>query len=190
MIKKIKTNVVNNKTKLSDTDIRMPLSTAKWLVFNTKLSFIQIANLCQLHKLEVQGISDGTIAKHILAINPIGIQLTQEIIKECEENHALKLTLATFYNIDKVQNVKLRNGRKFTSVSLKESRPNAIVWLLKNHYNLSDKTIATLVGSTSKFIQKTRLGFDNNDYNVRNIAAKDPILLGFFTKEELDNLKI
>ena len=60
----------------------MPKATAVWLVENTSLSFKQIANFCNLHEVEVQGIADGDVAKGIKAYNPIlAGQLTREEIQ-------------------------------------------------------------------------------------------------------------
>ena len=61
---------------------QMPKATAVWLVENTALSFQQIANFCNLHEVEVQGIADGEVAKGIKAYNPIiAGQLTREEIE-------------------------------------------------------------------------------------------------------------
>ena len=60
----------------------MPMATAVWLVENTTLTFKQIANFCNLHEVEVQGIADGEVAKGIVAYNPIiSGQLTREEIE-------------------------------------------------------------------------------------------------------------
>ena len=59
----------------------MPMATAVWLVENTTLTFKQIANFCNLHEIEVQGIADGEVAKGIKPYNPITSgQLTKEEI--------------------------------------------------------------------------------------------------------------
>ena len=58
----------------------MPIATAVWLVENTTLTFKQIANFCNLHEVEIQGIADGEVAKGIKPYNPIiSGQLTREI---------------------------------------------------------------------------------------------------------------
>ena len=60
----------------------MPLATAVWLVENTTLTFKQIANFCNLHEVEVQGIADGEVAKGIKPYNPIiSGQLSREEIE-------------------------------------------------------------------------------------------------------------
>ena len=72
----------------------MPMATAVWLVENTTLTFKQIANFCNLHEVEVQGIADGEVAKGIVGYNPINSgQLTREEIElsSKDENRALKI---------------------------------------------------------------------------------------------------
>ena len=65
----------------------MPKATAVWLVENTKISFKQIADFCDLHELEVKGIADGDVAKGIKAYNPIlAGQLTREEIEACSKD--------------------------------------------------------------------------------------------------------
>ena len=60
----------------------MPMATAVWLVENTTLTFKQIAEFCNLHEVEIQGIADGEVAKGIVGYNPImSGQLTREEIK-------------------------------------------------------------------------------------------------------------
>ena len=59
----------------------MPMATAVWLVENTSLTFKQIAEFCNLHEVEVQGIADGDVAKGIIGYNPIiSGQLTKDEI--------------------------------------------------------------------------------------------------------------
>ena len=72
----------------------MPKATAVWLVENTKISFKQIADFCDLHELEVKGIADGDVAKGIKAYNPIiAGQLTREEIEACSNDTSKPLVL-------------------------------------------------------------------------------------------------
>ena len=72
----------------------MPMATAVWLVENTTLTFKQIADFCNLHEVEVQGIADGEVAKGIKAYNPIlAGQLSREEIEICSKNPEKKLNL-------------------------------------------------------------------------------------------------
>ena len=47
----------------------MPMATAVWLVENTVLSFKQIAEFCNLHEVEIQGIADGEVGRGIKGYN-------------------------------------------------------------------------------------------------------------------------
>ena len=72
----------------------MPKATAVWLVENTKISFKQIADFCNLHELEVKGIADGDVAKTIKAYNPIlAGQLTRDEIEASSKDVNRPLTL-------------------------------------------------------------------------------------------------
>ena len=74
----------------------MPMATAVWLVENTTLTFQQIANFCNLHEVEIQGIADGEVAKGIVGYNPIiSGQLTREEIKLSSEDENRPLNLKT-----------------------------------------------------------------------------------------------
>ena len=65
----------------------MPMATAVWLVENTTLTFKQIADFCNLHEVEIQGIADGEVAKGIKAYNPIiSGQLSREEIELSSKN--------------------------------------------------------------------------------------------------------
>ena len=72
----------------------MPMATAVWLVENTSLTFKQIADFCNLHEVEIQGIADGEVAKGIKPYNPIiSGQLTREEIdlSSKDENRHLQI---------------------------------------------------------------------------------------------------
>jgi len=134
----------------------MPKATAVWLVENTSISFRQIAEFCQIHEVEVQGIADGDIAAGIKAYNPIlAGQLTREEIElsSKDKNRPLKL------NISKIEiTSKERKKPKYIPLSKKQDRPEAALWITKNYPNLSDSQIAKLVGATKKnsFIDKKK----------------------------------
>ena len=72
----------------------MPMATAVWLVENTTLTFKQIANFCNIHEVEVQGIADGEVAKGIVGYNPIiSGQLTKEEIELSSKDNSRPLNL-------------------------------------------------------------------------------------------------
>ncbi len=157
----------------------MPKATAVWLVDNTSLTFEQIAGFCGLHRLEVQGIADGEVAIGIRGLDPIASgQLTREEIERCEADS--KLTLALSERSAKVPQ-RTRRAR-YTPVSKRQDRPNAIAWLLKNYPALGDPEISKLLGTTKATINAVR---DRTHWNTQNISPQDPLLLGICTEAEL-----
>ena len=159
----------------------MPKATAVWLVDNTALSFDQIAAFCTLHPLEVQGIADGDVASGIMGVNPIqNGQLTREEIEKAEgdPNYRLKLCDPKV----RVAAVK-RKGPRYTPISRRNERPNAIKWLVRNHPELKDAQIMRLVGTTKSTIESVR---ENSHWNAANLAAMDPVTLGLCSQIELD----
>ena len=132
----------------------MPKATAVWLVENTTLTFKQIAEFCKLHELEIKGIADGDVAKGIKAYNPIlAGQLSREEIENCSKDPNKKLTLLK--KLDEVE-VKERKKPKYTPLSKRQDRPDAILWLCKNASELTDGQISKLVGSTKGTVSLIR----------------------------------
>ncbi len=159
----------------------MPKATAVWLVDNTALSFDQIAQLCKLHPLEVKAIADGESAQGIKGLDPISTgQLTRaEIAKgEADVNHKLKLADPKV----RVPESK-RRGPRYTPVSKRQDRPNAILWLVRNHPELKDAQISRLVGTTKSTIEQIR---DRTHWNSTNLTPMDPVTLGLCSQIDLD----
>jgi uncharacterized protein len=160
----------------------MPKATAVWLVENTSLSFEQIAEFCGLHVLEVKGIADGDVAHGIKGMDPISNgQLTREEIKAAEEDHSHHLRLAES-KVD-IPEVKTKPGPRYTPVSRRQDRPNAVVWLLRNHPELKDSQIMRLVGTTKPTIAAIR---DRTHWNSNNLTPQDPVTLGLCSQTDLD----
>ena len=156
----------------------MPKATAVWLVENTTLTFKQIANFCNLHELEIKGIADGDVAKGIKAYNPIlAGQLSREEIESCSKdpNKALNLSQRT----EDVQ-VKERKKPKYTPLSKRQDRPDAILWLCKNAPELTDGQISKLVGSTKGTVSLIR---KRSYWNFSGLKARDPVILALCTQE-------
>lgn len=158
----------------------MPMATAVWLIDNTTLTFAQIAKFCGLHLLEVQGIADGTVGQSIVGIDPTGSgQLTREEIQRCEADAAAALELAT-----NAKPMQLRTrGPRYTPVSRRQDKPDAIAWLLRHHPELSDAQISRLVGTTKPTIQAIR---ERSHWNMSNIRPLDPVALSLCRQTELD----
>ena len=160
----------------------MPKATAVWLVENTALTFRQIADYCNLHELEVKGIADGDVATGIKGLDPVtGGQLTRDEIHkgEADSTYALKI-LVSKVNIP-VQ--KSTGGPRYTPVSRRGERPDAIMWLLRNHPELPESAIMKLVGTTKTTIAAIR---DRTHWNASNIKPVDPVSLGLCSQLELD----
>ena len=156
----------------------MPKATAVWLVENTTLTFKQIAEFCNLHELEVKGIADGDVAKSIKAYNPIlAGQLSRDEVETCSKDPQKKLSLLK--KIDDVE-VKERKKPKYTPLSKRQDRPDAILWLCKNASELTDGQISKLVGSTKSTVSLIR---KRSYWNFSNLKPRDPVILSLCTQE-------
>ena len=163
------------------TQLLMPKATAIWLVDNTALTFEQIAEFCSLHALEVQAIADGDAATGIKGLDPIQTgQLSREELEKAEKNASHKLRILEPKT--KVPTLA-KKGPRYTPVSKRQDRPNAIYWLVRNHPELSDAQISKLVGTTKTTIQAIR---DRTHWNAPNLDPVDPVALGFCTQIDLD----
>jgi len=161
----------------------MPKATAVWLVDNTSLTFDQIATFCGLHALEVKGIADGDVAQGIKGLDPVTSgQLTREEIEAAEENPGRRLHLAEPKVT--VPETPTRKGPRYTPVSRRQDRPNAVLWLLRNHPELKDSQIMRLVGTTKPTITQIR---DRTHWNAPNLTPQDPVTLGLCSQIDLDN---
>jgi len=159
----------------------MPKATAVWLVDNTALSFDQIADFCKLHPLEVKAIADGESAQGIKGLDPINTgQLLRDEIERAEADPTHKLKLSE-------PKVKVPQARKksprYTPVSKRQDRPNAILWLVRNHPELKIAQISRLVGTTKNTIEQVR---ERTHWNSTNLQPVDPVALGLCSQIELD----
>jgi hypothetical protein len=163
------------------TQILMPKATAVWLIENTALSFEQIGAFTNLHPLEVQGIADGEVAVGIVGQDPIGNgQLTAEEIKRCEEDTSAHLKMA---KSDIPQPLTRTKGPRYTPVSKRQDKPDAVAWLIRHHPELSDAQVSRLIGTTKQTIAAIR---DRSHWNAANLRPRDPVLLGLCTQTDLN----
>ena len=160
----------------------MPKATAVWLIENTSLSFIQIAEFCGLHELEIQGIADGDVAMGMQGYDPIdNNQLTREEITRCEKDVTAQLQLISSKTIDNLPPRK--KDTKYTPISLRQEKPYAILWLIKRYpTELSSSQIAKLTGSTKNTVESIRKG----TYREAVLESKSPMDIGLCTYEELE----
>ena len=159
----------------------MPKATAVWLVENTGLTFEQIADFCGMHELEVQAIADGEVAVGMVGRDPVaGGELTWDEIRRCEGNPDHKLQMR---EQDLPQPVARAKGPRYTPVTKRGDKPDAIAWLLKQHPELSDVQICKLIGTTKPTIAAVR---DKTHWNASNIKPHHPVLLGLCSQRELE----
>ncbi|MEX0752936.1 MAG: cell cycle transcriptional regulator TrcR [Xanthobacteraceae bacterium] len=161
----------------------MPKATAVWLVENTALSFDQIADFCNLHPLEVKAIADGDAAQGIKGMDPLQTgQLTREEIAKAEADpkYRLKLLEAKV----RLPETQRKKGPRYTPVSRRQDRPNAILWLVRNHPELKDAAIMRLVGTTKSTIQSIR---DRTHWNATSLSPLDPVTLSLCSQTDLDH---
>tara|TARA_B100000700_G_C15011495_1_gene841186 strand:+ start:1657 stop:2220 length:564 start_codon:yes stop_codon:yes gene_type:complete len=158
----------------------MPMATAVWLVENTTLTFKQIANFCNLHEVEVQGIADGEVAKGIVGYNPImSGQLTREEIKLSSEDENRSLNLKTA--VVEIESIE-KKIKKYVPLSKRQDKPDSALWLIKQHSTLKDSQIARLVGITKNSVTAIR---NKSYWNFNNLNAKDPVAMGLFSQKDL-----
>ena len=158
----------------------MPMATAVWLVENTTLTFKQIANFCNLHEVEIQGIADGEVAKGIKAYNPIiSGQLSREEIelssKDKDRSLQIKNTDIEISNLDK-------KVKKYIPLSKRQDKPDSALWLIKHHPQLKDSQIAKLIGITKNSVTSIR---NKSYWNYNNLNSKDPVAMNLFSQKNL-----
>lgn len=158
----------------------MPQATAVWLVENTGLSFDQISEFCGLHPLEVQAIADEEVAIGMQGLDPVvNGQLSKEEIERCEADPESRLQIA---KSDIPQPVARPKGPRYTPLSKRQDKPDAIAWLLRHHPELTDAQIGRLIGTTKPTINAVR---DRTHRNTPNMRPRSPIELGLCSREDM-----
>ena len=162
--------------------ILMPKATAVWLVDNTSLTFEQIADFCGLHPLEVKGIADGEVARDIRGADPIANgQLTREELDRAGANAKYRMKAQQSRHAALLKPAK--KAPRYTPVSRRQDRPDAIAWFLRNHPEIPDSQVAKLLGTTKATIDQVR---NRTHWNSAAIKPVDPVTLGLSTQLELD----
>ena len=159
----------------------MPIATAVWLIDNTSLTFDQVADFCGLHPLQVKGIADGDVGAGVRGIDPITThQLAREEIEKAQEDPEYKLKIS---RPKTVVAEKTRKGPRYTPVSKRQNRPDAIAWMVRNHPEVSDAQVIKLIGTTKATIEQVR---NRTHWNSSQIKPVDPVTIGLCTQIELD----
>ncbi len=164
------------------TTLLMPKATAVWLVENTGLTFEQIAHFCTLHPLEVKAIADGEAATGIKGFDPIMHgQLTREELDKAQADpeHHLKLAVSKV----RLPEPPKRKGPRYTPLSRRQDRPNAILWLLRSHPEVKDAAIMRLVGTTKSTIASIK---ERTHWQSSTLSPLDPVTLGLCSQMDLD----
>ena len=165
-------------------DILMPKATAVWLVDNTSLTFEQIADFCGLHPLEVKGIADGEVARDIRGADPIANgQLTREELDRAQTDAKYRMKAQKSRHAELLKPQK--KAPRYTPVSRRQDRPDAIAWFVRNHPEITDAQISKILGTTKATIDQVR---NRTHWNAANIKPVDPVTLSLVTQMELDAL--
>jgi hypothetical protein len=165
-------------------DILMPKATAVWLVDNTSMTFEQIADFCGLHPLEVKGIADGEVARDIRGADPISNgQLTREELDHAQRDPNYRMRAQKSRHAELLKPAK--KAPRYTPVSRRQDRPDAIAWFVRNHPEVTDVQIAKALGTTKSTIDQVR---NRTHWNSTNIKPVDPVSLGLIGQLELDAL--
>jgi hypothetical protein len=165
-------------------DILMPKATAVWLVDNSSMTFDQIADFCGLHPLEVKGIADGEVARDIRGADPISNgQLTREELDAAQANPNYRMTQQKSRHAELLKPTK--KAPRYTPVSRRQDRPDAIAWFVRNHPEITDAQIAKVLGTTKATIDQVR---NRTHWNSTNIKPVDPVSLGLIGQLDLDAL--
>ena len=160
----------------------MPKATAVWLVDNTTLTFEQIAKFCGLHALEVKGIADGEVGAGIRGLDPVsGGQLDRAELERCQQDPKAELKLMRRASADIKQ--PKRKTPRYTPLSKRQDRPDAIAWLLRNHPELADQQVCKLLGTTKNTVNAVR---DRTHWKSQEIRPRDPVILGLCSQIDLD----
>ncbi|WP_416876872.1 DUF1013 domain-containing protein [Litorimonas sp.] len=167
------------------TQILMPKATAVWLIDNTGLTFKQISEFCKLHILEVEGIADGDVATGIRGADPIANgQVSREEIEKAERDSDYGMKPNKF-DSDELQPTKKKKGPRYTPLSRRQDRPDAIAWLVRYHPEVTDAQISKLIGTTKPTIKSIR---DRTHWKINTINPTDPVSLGLCSQIDLDSI--
>jgi hypothetical protein len=166
---------------------RVPLmrkATAAWLIQNTSLTFDQIAEFCDIHVLEIQGMADGDVADNITPANPINnSQLTREMIEICEKDKHKRLELRETVADTIEPHKQSRKNNTYVPMARRGDKPDGIMYLLKFFPDITDKQIRRLINTTTPMIVSIR---DKTHWNIKEIKPRDPVLLGLCSQSQFN----
>ena len=161
--------------------ILMNKEVACWLVDNTTLTFHQISEFCGMHPLEIQALADREAGDYVVGFSPVlnGI-LSWEDIKASETDE--KLPLPTNKSLEKFVKESAKVKSRYTPMSHRQNRPDAIYYLVRNHPELTDAQICRLVRTT----KPTVLAIRNRTHRaINDLEPKNPVMLEICSEADL-----
>ena len=161
----------------------MPKASAVWLIDNTKLTFGQIADFVGLTEMEIEALANEDIGKGLVGRNPIeNGELTAHEIERAEADPAMRMKMSK----SDLPTVKIRaKGPRYTPVSKRGDKPDAIAYVLKNNPDIKDSKICKLLGTTKPTINSVR---DRTHPNAQNIRPRHPAEVGLCTYAEYETV--
>lgn len=169
------------KAANKETPLLMPKATAVWLIENTALSFGQIASFTGITEIEVEALANEEIGRGLVGRNPVDHnELSQAELDRCQSDPAARLIRSK----SDLPTVQARSkGPRYTPVSKRGDKPDAISFILKNNPEITDAQITKLVGTTKNTIDNIR---NRTHTNIANIKPRHPAELGLCTYIEFE----
>jgi hypothetical protein len=134
--------------------------------------------------LEVKGIADGEVARDIRGADPISNgQLTREELDRAQGDPRYRMVAQKSRHAEMLK--PARKGPRYTPVSRRQDRPDAIAWFVRNHPEVTDAQVAKALGTTKATIDQVR---NRTHWNAANVKPVDPVSLGLISQLELDAL--
>lgn len=159
----------------------MPKATSVWLIENSALTFKQIADFTGITEIEVEALANEEIGYGLVGRDPIEHgELTQAELDKAESDPARALKIAK-RDLPAAKN--RAKGPRYTPVSKRGDKPDAIAYILKHNAEISDAQICKLVGTTKPTIQSIR---DRTHPNTPNLRPRHPADLGLCSYMEFE----
>ncbi len=159
----------------------MPRATAIFLVENTALTFVQISEFCGLHPLEVQAIADGEAAIGIKARDPVTAgDIEASELQRCIADPTARLQMRLQIE---APSRKVRPGGRYTPMTKRQDKPDAILYLIRRYPELVDAQISRLLGTTKTTIKAVREGSHKEQSRLQ---PRDPVALGLCAAAEVE----
>ncbi len=169
------------KSKQEAASLLMPKATAVWLIENTALTFRQIADFTDLTEIEIEALANEDIGRGLVGRHPVeNGELTQDELDRCQADPSASLQQSK----RELPQVKQRaKGPRYTPISKRADKPDAIAYILKQNPEISDAQICKLVGTTKPTIASVR---DRTHPNTPNMKPRHPADLGLCTYAEYE----